>query len=450
MQELLDELSDQDSDEFKLYSEVKAGGKKLDVLLKKDLQPVMFHFLDAKHEPVSINMHDLDQIVAIVKEEMLASPSQNPRWKKVNKKANQLGLPYSNSKSFHDLVMKRLSVKQEAPVQSANHDDVKQFHKTFGTELGQFQMQKRFSQNERRHLNKLKRNLTDQVLFRQQIEEAIATPIKVHEKPAKIDLAKTDPETDVIVISDWHIGATVNITSNQYSLLIAKQRLRTLYEKAVKYLAKHRPERCLIVNLGDLIEGAQMRYNQAYTIDLSLGQQITEAGQLQTNFVRDLANVFPKINFSFTELEGNHDRFAPNKKNELPQDGISMVARELLREASKDTKNLQVIEPADEYRYLANLRGHNLMFVHGDRDKLAEKDILGKLSTFVRRPIDVLVGGHLHSIQIREQGNDQFVCQSGSLIGPSDYSNSLGIVSSPSQLFISVTNDEIVPQIVLL
>jgi len=134
----------------------------------------------------------------------------------------------------------------------------------------------------------------------------------------------------------------------------------------------------------------------------------------------------------------------------LPQDGVSSLGRIFVRLACQDLTNLNVIEPKNEYRYIAHAYNHTLMFVHGDRDKLANKDILGKLSVYSRTPIDALIGGHLHSIQIREQGNDQFVCQSGSLIGPSDYSDSLGVTSSPSQLVIDVDKDELTPQIMLV
>lgn len=380
---------------------------------------------------------------------MLLSPSHNVSWRKVRQKANELDLVFSPSKDYKELVMRRLDVLQQLPHQEETNKSTQFINKTFGSELGDLQIKKRFTQNQNRTLNSLKRKLTDQVLFRNQILDALAEPIIVHDHAEPIE---TTPQDNVVVavLSDWHLGATVDLSDNQYNIKIAENRINTYYKKLVNAIHDKQPKQVILVNLGDLIEGAQMRKNQAYSIELSLGQQIRKACELQGSFVRSLAIAYPDVKFSFTELEGNHDRFAPNKKDELPQDGISIVARTMMEMLSNDIENLEVIEPDNEYRYLTKVMGHNLMFVHGDRDKLADKGVLGKLSVLNSTPIDTLIGGHLHSIQIREQGNDKFVCQAGSLIGPSDYSDSLGVTSSPSQLILTVNKDEVNPQIVLL
>lgn len=407
-------------------------------------------YTNTRGEKLTLDTEDLDKIVKLVQEEMNASPSQHVSWRKIRQKAMELGLTFSPSKDYKELVYRRLDELQQQPVQKKSPADFELFKQAYGSELGELQIKKRFIQNKNRSLNKLKRELTDHVIFNRELINAIQEPIKVSDSPIKFNDKPIANNQMVLVISDWHLGAKIDIENNQYNLKVAKKRINNLFNQAVTHIKITKPASVMIVNLGDLIEGAQMRKNQAFSIEMSLGQQIKTAGELQANFIRNLVTTFPKINFKFTELEGNHDRFAPSKKDELPQDGVSLLGRTLVELGCKDLDNLEVINPTNEYRYIYSIGKYNLMFVHGDRDKLSDKNVLGKLSTFTNTPLDALIGGHLHSIQIREQGNDQFICQSGSLIGPSDYSESLGVTSSPSQLLIDVNQYGLSPQIILV
>lgn len=448
--QLIEDTKQDGSEAQQAYEATKTGAETISRFIGLEDKLTRYKYLNTRNEQMSIDKVELDKVVAIVKEVMLASPSHHISWRIVGKKAKELELQFSPSKNFKDLVLRELDIRQQSPVQEHSSETTRQLNKAFGSELGELQIKKRFNQNQNRTMNRLKRKLTDQVLFRNQILEAIAKPIHITDITHTIDLQDQTETQTILVISDWHIGATVNLETNQYNHQIAKQRVHKLLLKSIEHIKRVQPSSVLIVNLGDLIEGVQMRANQAYSIDMSLGEQIRYAGSVQSSFVSNLCHTFPQIKFSFTELEGNHDRFAPNKKNELPQDGISSIGRVFVKMACQDLNNLKAIRPKNEYRYIAKIYDHTLMFVHGDRDKLADKGILGKLSVYSRTPIDALIGGHLHSIQIREQGNDQFVCQSGSLIGPSDYSDSLGVTSSPSQLVIDVNKDELIPQIMLI
>lgn len=450
LSKLVNTVQDNNSDAHKYYMDGKLGIKSFDEEFGLVPSHQQVNYTNTRGEKLTINTEDLDKIVKLVQEEMDASPSQHVSWRKIRQKAMDLGLSFSPSKDYKELVYRRLDELQQQPVQKKSPADVELFKQTYGSELGELQIKKRFIQNKNRSLNKLKRELTDQVIFNRELIKAIQEPIKVSDSPIKFDDEPIIGNQMVLVISDWHLGAKIDIESNQYNLKIAKKRINNLFNQAATHIRITKPDSIMIVNLGDLIEGAQMRKNQAFSIEMSLGQQIKTAGELQANFIRNLVTTFPKINFKFTELEGNHDRFAPNKKDELPQDGVSLLGRTLVELSCNDLSNLEVIKPNNEYRYIYKTGKYNLMFVHGDRDKLSDKNVLGKLSTFTGTPLDALIGGHLHSIQIREQGNDQFICQSGSLIGPSDYSESLGVTSSPSQLLIDINQYGLSPQILLV
>lgn len=450
LEDLINKVGDDKSEAHKYYMDGKLGTKSFDEEFGLVAVPHQVNYTNTRGEKLTIDTDDLDKIVKLVQEEMNASPSQHVSWRKIRQKAIGLGLTFSPSKDYKELVYRRLDELQQQPVQKQTPVDTELFKQAYGSELGQLQIQKRFIQNKNRSLNKLKRELTDHVIFNRELLSAVQEPIRVSDSSIKFNDKPVKDSQMVLVISDWHLGARIDLESNHYNLKIATERINRLFNQVINHIRVTKPQSVMIVNLGDLIEGAQMRKNQAFSIELSLGQQIKTAGELQANFIRNLVTTFPKINFKFTELEGNHDRFAPSKKDELPQDGVSLLGRTLVELGCKDLDNLEVINPTNEYRYIYSVDKYNLMFVHGDRDKLSDNNVLGKLSTFTNTPLDALIGGHLHSIQIREQGNDQFICQSGSLIGPSDYSESLGVTSSPSQLLIDINQYGLSPQIILV
>ena len=194
-----------------------------------------------------------------------------------------------------------------------------------------------------------------------------------------------------------------------------------------------------------------MRQNQGYYTEFELSNQIVKATELQDSFLSSLAISFPNIQFEFTELAGNHDRFAPNKKDQLYGDSVAVVARELtksFKNTNKAMTNFKVLNPDTEYRHIVNVQGHNLAFVHGDLDKVNDNNCLAKVGAFEHTTLDALVGGHLHSLMIKE--NNGLVVQSGSLIGPTEYSDRLGCYASASQVMLNVTPETITPLVVNL
>lgn len=313
--------------------------------------------------------------------------------------------------------------------------------------MGLLQIKKRANQNAQRELNKLKRNLTDQAIFYNQLRDAVQQPqiIKINSQPTHF---KTTDNSLVVVTSDWHIGANVQLANNQYSYEIAQQRVNNYLAKIKDTINQMKPKHVYIVNLGDLIENVQMRKNQAFTIEMTLGEEITKGSTLQDQFLADLATTYPKIKFDFTEIAGNHDRFAPNSKDTLNGDSVAIVSRLLAKSMSKQFKNLNVIEPQTEYRHLLTINHQNIAFVHGDLDHLNDNNSLAKLASYEHTHLDALIGGHLHSLMIKE--NNGYIIQSGSLIGPTDYSNRLGVYSGPSQVMLQVNQHGITPMVINL
>lgn len=447
LRKLVGEISVKDSQANQIYLSTKSGETTINTLTGYT-EPMQHHtYVNTANEVVSVAPADLDKLATIVDELQKASPSHNISWNKVKKIAKDHEIVFSNTKQFHSLVLSRLEELKKSPSVITNSQDKSLLGDVLSGELGLLQVKKRANQNAQRELNKLKRTLTDQTIFYQELENAVQQPqvIKVNDHHTNL---KTTNTSLVVVTSDWHIGADVRLTNNKYNYVIAQQRVNNYLAKIKSTINQMKPKSVYIVNLGDLIENVQMRKNQAFTIEMTLGEEITKGSTLQDQFLADLASSYPTIQFNFTEIAGNHDRFAPNSKDSLNGDSVAMVSRLLAKSMSKQFKNLKVINPQTEYRYLLKVNKQHLAFVHGDLDHLNDNNSLAKLASYERTHLDALIGGHLHSLMIKE--NNGYIIQSGSLIGPTDYSNRLGVYSGPSQVMLQVNEQGITPMVVNL
>ena len=446
---LIGEISVKDSEAQQVYQEIKSGHTKLNVMLGYIAPEPKHTFVNTKQEVLSVPEKDLDQVVAIIDEFQKQSPSHAISWHKVKKIALENDLIYSDSKSYRKLILHKLDTLHQTPTTKMTPQTKQFLTGSLGDELGILQVKRRANQNEQRNLNKLKRQLTDQTIFKQYLLDAIQQPQVIKEKTlSKQPLSVNDQTSLVIITSDWHIGADVQLNNNVYNVDIATKRVNEYLDEMASAIKQNHPKTVFIVNLGDLIENVQMRKNQAFTTELNLSEQIKIGTELQDSMLRSLASSFPKINFKFTELAGNHDRFAPNSKDSLNGDSVALVARLLAQTACADLSNVEVITPDNEYRHIQPILGHNIAFVHGDLDRLNDNNSLAKVANYENTNLDALIGGHLHSLMIKE--NNGYIIQSGSLIGPTDYSNRLALYSGPSQVILKVTPDKITPSIINL
>lgn len=445
LMKLVGEVSVKDSEANRVYLQYKLG-KDLNSIYQDDVTSTdTYKYIGKDNHPHQVTLEDLKNIALIVDELQQASPSHTFSWRKVEKLSAKHDLIFSSKQEFKDKVLAVLDEMKEQPSVKKSPKQARFLQETLTDELGILATRKRALQNDQRHINKARRVLSDVALTKQAIIEAMAEPLII-KQPSKEDVETYDQEDNTlfVCISDVHMGAVQKLNSStlaSYNTDEAHVRLNRYLHKAKETIRLYHPKEVNVVMMGDLVENVQMRKNQGWSVQGTLAQQIRWGSSAMVNFMSMLSHTYPDLTFTYTEIEGNHDRFAPDKKDELPQDGVSLVARTIIDTATKGIKNLYVLDPEDEYRHLVQDHGNNLLFVHGDKDKLANKDILGKLSTFLDTPLDAVIGGHLHSLQAHEVGNRKLVLQTGSVIGSTDYSNSLGVASAPSQLMI-LSNEE--------
>jgi len=303
----------------------------------------------------------------------------------------------------------------------------------------------------RREFNKSRRDYADMELFKRDVKRSLKDGISV--VPSELDNCVPRPTTGgnvlIVSLSDVHIGAKVDVDGYEYNESIAKDELSKYASKIVQYAGFSNPGAIYIENLGDSIEGAYMRYNQSYEISLKLSEQINTAIKLVSEFIINIASN-TGVPVIYSGILGNHDRANGNKKDNLPDDGFSTVLNEAIKMIVEQTPyDISVKEPDKVTEDHISVNGANIKFVHGDLQNISKPETIAIASQFDNIRYSALVGGHFHSLSVHEESG--LVIQSGSLIGPTSYSERLHYRASRSQVMLDVSNDgEITPLPVML
>lgn len=399
--------------------------------------------------------HEIDDVglerAAKYKKE-LQRDNGRANWGKVARLLRQDGYDAKQCEGFRQLI-KRYQYKT-GTINSAEKqwsNELEHKRDALDKEIDEMLLEKRDLQLMRREFNKSRRDYADMELFKRDVKRSLKGGISV--VPSELDSYAPLPPTSgnvlIVSLSDIHIGAKVDVDGYEYNELIAKDELSKYASKITQYASFSNPGSIYIENLGDSIEGAYMRYNQSYEISLKLSEQINTAIKLVSEFIINIASN-TGIPVIYSGILGNHDRANGNKKDNLPDDGFSTVLNEAIKMIIEQTDyDIKVREPDKITEDHISVNGSNIKFVHGDLQNISKPETIAIASQFDNVRYDALVGGHFHSLSVHEESG--LVIQSGSLIGPTSYSERLHYRASRSQVMLDVSSDgEITPLPVML
>ena len=141
--------------------------------------------------------------------------------------------------------------------------------------LGELSQAKREIQNERREFNKIKRELLDQSIYRNELEKAVREALSDFKangydypqaslrgsEGSKVTQNEQDLGSNalVIVLSDWHIGCQFKTSYNEFSYKIVTNLVAEYLSKIERLIDNYNVEKVLLLNLGDTIENTYMR-----------------------------------------------------------------------------------------------------------------------------------------------------------------------------------------------
>lgn len=375
-------------------------------------------------------------------------------WSKIVKLLKKDGFDVVKSEGFRQAVKKYQKKIGKLP----KRQDFEQSSLTL--RLGELSQAKREIQNQRREFNKLKRELLDESIYRNELEMAVREALSDfkangYDYPQEdlngsdeIKLTQNEDNPALVVsISDWHIGCKFKTSYNEFSYKIVSDLVAEYLSKIERLIDVYGVENVLLLNLGDVIENFYMRnFSQSFEAEFDFSTQQAKAIELVSNFIKQLCLKHPQTHFSYSAVAGNHDRMNGNKKDVIYGDSFQTILNLFLK--NMPLKNFSVIEQESPVKGSVSFADVNIAFEHGDRLNLNDKHILATVSQRDGRVYDALLVGHLHHFEVTE--NNGLFVMSGSLKGADTYSESLNLRADRSQACLLIRNGKIIPLMVRL
>lgn len=230
----------------------------------------------------------------------------------------------------------------------------------------------------------------------------------------------------VCLISDIHYGIKTTNALSPYDSDICKLKMNYLIDKTIKFSLENDVDKLYVMVLGDEISGLihnTTRLEQREDVI----SQVIEVSELLYESIVKLANNLPYVIVGLAQ--GNHSRVMADKKDSLEHENFTRLIKEFLRLRLANISNVLLLENMfDEAIIELNIRGYNVIGLHGQNDRLNNLD---RLIEMFDKKIDYVCLGHYHQSKEFETNKTEIIvngCFSGD-----DYSKRLRLYNKPIQ-----------------
>ena len=182
---------------------------------------------------------------------------------------------------------------------------------------------------------------------------------------------KNDPETAVLVLSDWQLGKK----TPTYSTEICAKRIQQYAERVRRLTDIQRADRPInkakIFVLGDICEGELIFPGQEHRIDASLFQQVMLDGpEILGTLIREMLAYFSEV--EVWDVIGNHGALGGmSRKHYHPESNADAMLYEATRKTLKGESRLRWVPnmPRGERAWyqVVPIGRHNYFLFHGDQ-----------------------------------------------------------------------------------
>lgn len=302
----------------------------------------------------------------------------------------------------------------------------------------QLQMERVRLRDERTETARLLREKARQETLQDIIRETVGqSSLPRLEKPATFT---EDAESDLIVsLADLHYGICVNTPHNRYNPQIFAERLVQYLERVKQIGKRHKAKNCYVCLLGDEVSGLihtgiRLENNE------NVIQQVMDVSELLAEFVYDLAQNFDHVYIA--SVAGNHSRVLPQKDEIGYNEHLDNLIPFYLEAKLQNCDNVCLVDPMGIGKWgdslsEFNVRGHNVVIAHGDKDSASKA--AADLTLFLKKHIDIIMLGHRHFNAMTNESNIK-VCQAGSFSGPDNFCTDHRLSGQPEQMVL-VVND---------
>ena len=230
----------------------------------------------------------------------------------------------------------------------------------------------------------------------------------------------------VCLISDIHYGIKTTNALSPYDSDICKLKMNYLIDKTIKFSLENDVDKLYVMVLGDEISGLihnTTRLEQREDVI----SQVIEVSELLYESIVKLANNLPYVIVGLAQ--GNHSRVMADKKDSLERENFTRLIKEFLRLRLANISNVLLLENVfDEAIIELNIRGYNVIGLHGQNDSLNNLD---RLIEMFDKKIDYVCLGHYHQSKEFETNKTEIIVN-GCFNGD-DYSKRLRLYNKPIQ-----------------
>lgn len=240
----------------------------------------------------------------------------------------------------------------------------------------------------------------------------------------------------ILMLSDWHVGITVDNYLNKYNLDICKQRLNNLCKKTISYCKDNNVEILYLNFLGDLISG-EIHDILRIQNQFNLSEQLITTSELCSQIIYELSKHVKLIKIAM--VEGNHDRSVQDKKATLDGDTYLYIIKEFVKLRIKDLNNVLFLENTyDEELITLNIEGWKFACLHGHN--INRSKVSNQINNLLNDMFDYILLGHFHQGEEHLQYKTK-VITNGSLVGSDTYSKKLKLHTYPMQKLLMVNKE---------
>lgn len=273
-------------------------------------------------------------------------------------------------------------------------------------------------------------------------------PIVLDVKPAPAEGDLNPFREAVLVISDMHIGMTINSFCNVYSAEIAAKRMEKLISDAIVECQRFKVHTLHVLDLGDAIHGLihnSSRLSQEYDV----AEQVMIAQELMSQALAKLAGSVPHV--TYRSCLDNHSRMMANYKDSKDTENFGRLIEFYLRARLRGVDAVEFpgdnIDPSLGMLTLAN--GETMMFAHGhlDNPTQAIQEIAGVVSSMPNGPrkVTYFVVGHYHAEKLKSYQGCRVIVN-GSFCGTDEYALSRRLFSAPSQTLLIFNGQNLIEE----
>ena len=230
----------------------------------------------------------------------------------------------------------------------------------------------------------------------------------------------------VCLISDIHYGIKTTNAISPYDSDVCKQKMDYLINKTIAFSLENDVDKLYLMILGDEISGLIHNTTRLEQRE-DVVSQVIEVSELLYESIIKLAKNLPFVVVGLAQ--GNHSRVMADKKDSLEQENFTRLIKEFLKLRLANISNVLLLENKfDESIIELNIRGYNVIGLHGQNDRLNN---LSRLIEMFDKKIDYICLGHYHQSKEFENNKTEVIvngCFSGD-----DYSKRLRLYNKPIQ-----------------